>query len=144
MSKSLHQIFQNYLVKQGSRYTNQKKQIVTEILKTRRHFEIDAFLIKLNQKKKVFSRATVYRTVKQLLEANLIQKITTQEGKVFYEPCRQQKQHDHIICKNCGKIFEIKDTTIDSLIQSYCSDISFRPEYRSLHVYGLCSKCPSP
>eukprot|EP01047_Picozoa_sp_COSAG01_P013498 COSAG01_NODE_636_length_14635_cov_18.612617_10_plen_140_part_00 len=137
----MHDLFQAYLDKHDSRYTSQKRMVVTEILKTRRHFELEDFLNKLHKQKKTFSRATIYRTIKQLLEAGLIQKITTQSGKVFYEPCRDQKQHDHLICKNCGKIIEIKEDLIENYLGKFCQNIGFKSEYRSLHVFGICQSC---
>lgn len=143
MSKALHQAFETYLQKNDSRYTTQKKLIFTEILKTKRHFEVEAFLNSLNKKNLSYSRATVYRTIKQLLDAHLIQKVSTQDGKVFYEPCKEQKQHDHIICKDCGKIFEILEPNIETFLKTYCEHLNFDIEYRSLHVYGVCGDCKS-
>ena len=75
------------------------------------------------------------------MDANLVQKITTLDGKVFYEPCRDQKQHDHLICKKCGKIIEIEDDVIEKYLIDYCKKIGFKSEYRSLHVYGICRNC---
>jgi len=141
MKKNLHDLFEHYLTQNQSRYTSQKKMVVTEILKTRRHFELEDFLSRLRQKNKTYSRATIYRTIKQLMDANLVQKITTLDGKVFYEPCRDQKQHDHLICKKCGKIIEIQDDVIEKHLLDYCAKIGFKSEYRSLHVYGICKQC---
>lgn len=118
--------------------------VVEELLKTRSHFEVEDFLAKLKQKGKRFSRATVYRTIKQLLEANLLQKITATDGRVFYERSSQNHQHDHLICNQCGRILEIKETVIDDYLQKFCMDLGFRPEYRSLHIYGVCSRCSQP
>jgi len=140
MSK-FHRTFEDYLKKEGSRYTTQKKEIVVEIGKTKKHFEIDDFLAQMRTQKKEFSRATVYRTVKQLFEAGLIQKIRTKDGKVFYEQKFIKKHHDHIICNQCGKIIEIKDDKIGKFVANYCNNINFEPEYRSLHIYGVCRKC---
>ena len=97
--------------------------------------------MELHRKKTSFSRATVYRTLKQLLDANLIQKISTKEGKVFYERSLESGQHDHVICNSCGKIYEITGTLIDDILADYCKNIAFKPHYRSLHLYGVCSKC---
>ena len=141
MSKAVHDIFKKFLIKHGSRYTPQKKLILSEVLKMKRHFEIESFLSQLYKKHERFSRATVYRTIKQLLDAKLIQKVVTQDGKVFYEPCKEQKQHDHLICKACGKIFEIKATQIEDFLNSYCASLAFTIEYRSIHVYGSCQQC---
>ena len=133
--------FEAYLEKTGGRFTSQKVAIVDEIDKTRTHFEIEAFIDKIRAKDKKFSRATVYRTVKQLLDAGLIQKISMQDGKVFYERTPDHQQHDHLICNVCGRILEIHDEAVGQLLDVLCQKIGFEPEYRSLHIYGKCGKC---
>ena len=77
MTKKIHEEFKSFLEKHDGRYSTQKKVILTEILKIKKHFEIEEFLLKLYKKNQKIGRATVYRTVKQLLEAGLIQKIST-------------------------------------------------------------------
>ena len=138
---SLHKQFELFLKKQQLRYTEQKKEIVSAILNNNNHFEIEDFITQLHLKGKRVARATVYRTIKQLLEAKLIQKIAGSNGKVLYEYNDQLEHHDHIICNECGSIFEIKNNTIEDAITKECNQLSFIPEYRSLHIYGQCQRC---
>lgn len=139
--KRAHKLVGEYMEKVGSRYTMQKKAIVDELCKVKTHFEVDDFIIKMHQKDFDFSRATVYRVIKQLLEGGFLQKITTLDGKVFYEQNFGDKMHDHIICNKCGRIQEIKDDLVGELLDSYCAKINFESDYRSLHIYGLCERC---
>jgi len=134
-----HKVFEAYLTKHESRYTTQKKAITTEIFNATDHFEVEDFIDSLRKKDISFSRATVYRTIKQLLEAGLLQKISTQDGKVFYEGTSNQKQHAHVICNVCGKILEIKDKRLTELIDECCDDLGITVEYQSLHIYGKCT-----
>ena len=137
-----HDAFEEYLETHSLRLTTQKTAIVDALLKVKGHFEIEDFIDSFRKSHKL-SRATVYRTVKQLLDAGLIQKILTKDGKVFYEKSVDKKVHDHLICNVCGKILEMKNSPIETHIQDYCDTISFVPEYRSLHIYGVCKKCSS-
>ena len=73
--------------------------------------------------------------------SQIIGKITTKDGKVFYEHNFTSKNHDHIICNSCGKIFEIESDRIENYINEYCEKLGFKPEYRSLHIYGTCKDC---
>ena len=141
MSKKVHELFETFLKESGQRYTKQREDIVTEIYKIRTHFEVEDFISQLKKKDIPFSRATVYRTIKQLLECNLIQKITTKDGRVFYERGGEHQQHDHLICNQCGKLFEIHDSSIDDILGMYAKKLGFEPQYRSLHVYGVCKSC---
>jgi Fur family ferric uptake transcriptional regulator len=138
---SLHDRFLDYLTKENQRYSDQKKEIVDAILQKKEHFEIDAFISEVHMKGKRMARATVYRTVKQLLDANLIQKISGKDGRIYYEYNETLAHHDHIICNHCGKILEIKNKTIEMAIKNECNHLGFRPEYRSIHIYGICQEC---
>ncbi|RAP25813.1 hypothetical protein DID74_02745 [Candidatus Marinamargulisbacteria bacterium SCGC AG-333-B06] len=136
---NLHDVFDAYLKEHDSRYTKIKHFIAEEIFNLTDHFEVENFIDHLRSKTKDISRATVYRTIKQLLDANLLQKITTLDGKVFYEPSTPQLQHAHIICNNCGKINEMHDDNLNQLLADYCQSIDFTMTYQSIHVYGTCN-----
>ncbi len=140
MSK-YHHLFEVYLSEHEGRYTSQKRMIAEEIFKSEHHFEVENFIDDFRSKVKKLSRATVYRTIKQLLEAGLLQKVMTRDGKVFYERSIPDQQHDHLICNGCGKILEIKDTHIQTYLDAICEKMNFRPGYRSLHIYGVCGAC---
>ena len=137
----LHEKFASYLSQQDQRYTTQRREIVKAIIDKKDHFEIDAFISDVHLQGKRLARATVYRTVKQLLDAKLIQKIDAGNGRIYYEYNEKLQHHDHIICKQCGKILELKNNAIEMAIQSECEKLTFKTEYRSLHIYGTCKQC---
>lgn len=138
---SLHSRFEAYLNQKKGRYTQQKKDIVDAILNRNDHFEIDAFISDLHMAGCRIGRATVYRTVKQLLDANLIQKINGPNGRIYYEYNEAMAHHDHVICSQCGSISEIKNNIIERAIKNECKNLKFKQEYRSLHIYGTCHRC---
>ena len=133
--------FKQYLDKTGGRYTAQKEEILDIIIRKKSHFEVEEFLLSLLKKKIKISRATFYRTIKQLQDANLIQRVAIESGKVFYEKNSNQQRHDHVICNQCGRILEMHDSKIDEFLKSMCDTLDFSPEYRSLHIYGKCKNC---
>jgi Fur family ferric uptake transcriptional regulator len=138
---SLHDTFQDYLSQRNLRYTAQKRAIVSAILDSANYFEIDTFISERYTNGEHLARATVYRTIKQLLDANLIQKINASNGRVYYECNESLNHHDHIICNACGKIMEIKNPAIELALKSECHAIGFTIEYRSVHIYGRCNDC---
>ena len=138
--KNSHNNFEKYLIEQDSRYTNRKREIADVIFKSKTHFEVDEFLAKLHSQKRRFSRATFYRTIKQLLDAGLIQKVNMPDGKVFYEQTASREHHAHLICNFCGKISEFEETQLLNKINSYCTQQQFTPRYHSIHIYADCEK----
>ena len=138
-----HDSFLKYLSQNEGRYTKTKRFIANEIFGLSDHFEVEIFIDHLRSKTKTISRATVYRTIKQLLSAGLLQKISTKDGKVYYEQSRPQREHAHAICNSCGKIFEMHDNNLRKNINKYCKNIGFTIEYQSIHIYGECEICSS-
>tara|TARA_B100001094_G_C18094795_1_gene752435 strand:+ start:742 stop:1185 length:444 start_codon:yes stop_codon:yes gene_type:complete len=138
MQSNPHKIFEDYLKNTEGRYTKTKRLITDEIFSLNDHFEIENFIDHLRVKTKLISRATVYRTIKQLLEAQLLQKISTKDGKVFYEQSLPQKEHAHIICNNCGKIIAMHESKLHKIIEEYCKKVEFSIDYQSIHIYGEC------
>ena len=126
MSNNPHDLFQEFLQKTEGRYTKTKRFIADEIFNLSDHFEVESFIDHLRAKTKNVSRATVYRIIKQLLEAGLLQKISTKDGKVFYEQSRPSSEHAHIICNHCGKIFEMHDKKMRQQIENYCDQMNFK------------------
>ena len=141
MKKTPHDLFLEYLKKTDGRYTKTKRFIADEIFNLTEHFEVENFIDHLRAKTKDISRATVYRTIKQLLDARLVQKISTRDGKVYYEQSLPQNEHAHIICNQCGKITEMHDDNLQDLITKYCDTIDFTMSYQSIHIYGICKNC---
>ena len=142
MSKvDIHGAFEDFLKAQNIRYTSQKKIILSGLLEMDGHFEIDDFLLDYKVKyKKSLSRASVYRVIKQMQDASLIQKIPTKLGKVLYEVVMYDDYHMHLICNQCGDISEIHKRKITDIIDADVTKMGFKPQYYSLHVYAECQK----
>ena len=57
-----------------------------------------------------------------------------------FEKSYGYKQHDHIICLDCGKVVEFCDPRIEQ-IQSMMGDLlQFEIKHHSLNLYGNCAK----
>ncbi len=138
-----HKQFETYLAKHEGRYTQQKRAIAEAIFNQQYHFEVDELAEQIRKSVGRFSRATVYRTIKLLLDAGLIQKIPTRDGRVYYEKKLDSDPITHFICNVCGKIEELKDTGLNDRLTAICDQKGFSGEYMSLHVYGQCSRCLS-
>lgn len=134
-------VFRDFMKENNFRNTVTKEKIVTAIFNHDHHFEIDELLAQLNQTGHSFSRATFYRTIKQLSAGNFIQKVMNVDGRMLYEVRDPDVDHDHVICNKCGKITEVMDVGINKAIQQFCKTHSFESIYRSLHIYVECGMC---
>ncbi len=88
-------------------------------------------------------RATVFRTVKLLQEAELVCRMVLEDGGVRYE-ASQGGHHHHLICSVCGGVTEFSDPALDLLIQENASIQRFELAGHSLELYGRCRACDAP
>lgn len=86
--------------------------------------------------------ATVYRVLTQFEGVGLVRKHNFEGGQSVYELDRDG-HHDHILCLDCGKIFEFVDEEIERRQHSIAEDKGFKLEEHSLTLYARCSRCPN-
>ena len=99
-------------IDKGLRLTDQRKVIVKlleeTIMDTKFHPDVDEIHKRAVAIDKKISIATVYRTVKLLEEADIIDRHEFKEGKSRYEAVTET-HHDHLIDINSGEIIEFVD-----------------------------------
>ena len=110
-------IFENYLEVHKLRKTPERFSILEEIYSHHTHFDAEQLYLQMKTNEFNVSRATVYNTLELLVNCDLVTKHQFGQGHAQYERSYGFKQHDHIICSNCGKVVEFCDPRI-YLIQS--------------------------
>jgi len=129
----------NYLIAQGLKYTEQRWKIAELILTMNKHMDAQALVDQVKKRHSEIGAATVYRTIKVLCDAGILKEsLTDAHGRIFYEIFDVQ-HHDHIICLDCGEIFEFSDQKIESLQSAVAQKMNFE-EVRHRHVvYAHCT-----
>ena len=138
---TVKQIFMEYLEKRGHRKTPIRFSILDEIYCHDGHFDIEQLFVYMRNKNYSVSRATLYNTVELLLECKLIVKHQFGKTVAQYEKSYECKQHDHLICTECGSVSEFCDPRINEIQKTVGDLMSFRIKSHSLYFYGLCKIC---
>ena len=74
------------------------------------------------------------------VRAKLIKQLQFNNNKILYEKSLQKRQHDHLICNDCGKINEFCDPRIQNILSGIEKTTNFQIESHSLNVFGNCNK----
>ncbi|UCF80824.1 MAG: transcriptional repressor [Acidobacteriota bacterium] len=133
--------FEAYLRRKGLRMTMPRRVLVERIYRVHDHFDADGLLVELRRKNIPVSRATIYRTLELLSEANLVVKTALSDARASYEFAFGHDHHDHLICNACGAIVEFKDDVIEQRQGKICREFGFTLACHSHKIYGLCPLC---
>jgi len=133
--------FRDFLKNKGCRVTEERLTLLEAIKHQRGHFNVDALVTKLKRQGLKASRDTVYRNIPILLEAGVIEQSFKTNRDTFYESAAQKKHHDHLLCRDCGKVIEFKDAGIEQLQRTIATRNGFKLEYHCHQLVGLCKKC---
>jgi Fur family ferric uptake transcriptional regulator len=134
-------IFTNYLKINKLRKTPERFKILEEIYRFEGHFTIEEFYFFLKHKNYRVSKATLYNTFELLLDCNLIKKHQFNSKSNFYEKSYKSSQHDHLICRKCGKIIEFCDPRIHEIIEDISELYKFEISEHELYLFGQCQEC---
>tara|TARA_Y100001970_G_scaffold136334_1_gene167761 strand:+ start:175 stop:639 length:465 start_codon:yes stop_codon:yes gene_type:complete len=133
------------LKSEGLRATKQRLDIWDELSSTDKHRDIETILRDLKKNKINVSRATLYRTIDVFVKHDLLTKITLDNGRFLYEHNKKTitPKHDHILCEDCGEIFEFYDNTISSIENRIAEDLNIKLTKRVHQLSGKCidGKC---
>lgn len=141
VKQEVNQIFAEYLERSGFRKTPERAAILEEIYSRNDHFDAESLYIEMKADRYRVSRATVYNTLELLVSCDLVQKHQFGKNITLYERSYGFKQHDHVICTNCGKIVEFCDPRIHQIKQLMSEMLQFKITQHALNLYGICSSC---
>ncbi len=128
-----------YLVSEGLKYTDQRWKIAELILSTGGHLDAQALVDQVRKRYSGIGAATVYRTIKVLCDAAILKEsLTDSTGRAFYE-LFDDRHHDHVICRDCGEIFEFHDQKIESLQSAVIEKMGFEEVGHRHVIYAHCT-----
>jgi Fur family ferric uptake transcriptional regulator len=119
--------------------TQQRELIVDSFLRSHEHVSIDELLARVRRKNPRIGYATVYRTLKLLLDSGLASARQFDDGQTRYEVAGAH--HDHLICVKCGLILEFENDEIERLQEKMAAELGGFQVLRHKHeLYCLCPK----
>jgi len=136
--KEVMTIFSAHLETNSLRKTPERYAILEEIYRRDDHFDAEALYIHMKLNNYRVSRATVYNTLELLVSCDLVKKHQFGKNLAQYEKSYGYKQHDHVICVDCGKVLEFCDPRVQNIKNLMGELLKFEITHHSLNLYGKC------
>ena len=140
VSDSPEQKFREFLEIRGEKLTEPRRVLVRHIFDTHKHFDADELVADLARAGRRVSRATVYRTLRLLVEAGLLRELRL-TNRSAYEHDYGYPSHDHLHCTECNQVVEFRNDEIRRIRESVSLDHGFRAEGHRFVITGQCPSC---
>ena len=136
--------FEEYLVARGLRKTDQRRFLVEQVFSRHEHFDADQLIDQLPRRgdANYVSRPTVYRTLKEFVDAGLLRRFEL-NGRSVYEHDYGYPEHDHLYCVKCNRLIEFQSEEIAKLRDEIGRTHRFRVRSHRLIIQGVCQDCSS-
>ena len=125
------------LERHGCRATAPRRRIAECIARTGGCFTAES----ISRDLPVIGRATVYRTIKLLVEAGAVCKLSMPDGAPAYNLAEVRHHHHHAVCVKCGAVEVFEDQMIEHLLRSAGEAIAGQVLGHRMEFYVNCRGC---
>lgn len=133
-------IFRRFLKKRGLKFTTERALILDAVLSKEGVFEVDQLLFEMHEAGHRVSKATIYRTIKHLVESGIIQEVLIDSRQAHYQLIYGRKPTDHIVNVDNDQMIEFYNPQIVKLIEKICREHGLDPVGHRLLIYGTAGK----
>ncbi len=123
-------------IEKGLKMTGQRRIIASTISEAEDHPDVEEIYKRAAKNDANISIATVYRTVRMLEEAGIIEKHDFGDGKARYEESSEE-HHDHLINIKNGQIIEFHNDEIERLQEEVAKKLGYKLIGHRLELYAV-------
>jgi Fur family ferric uptake transcriptional regulator len=128
--------FRHHLGRQRLRVTRQRMAIVAIFARVEDHVSVDDLLERVRREDPTVGYATVYRTLKLLVDAGLASARQFGDGFTRFEP-RPEEHHDHLVDEEAGTVHEFHDEQIEARQEEIAREHGFELTRHRHDVFGV-------
>ncbi len=130
-------IFRRFLKQRGLKFTAERAKILDAVMGKEGLFQAEELLWEMYQAEERVSKATIYRTIKHLVEAGIIQEVLIDSKQSHYQLIYGQKPIDYVVNVSSDEIIEFQDDAISDLCDAICRAKGLEPVGHRLLIFGV-------
>jgi len=123
-------------IARGMRMTGQRRVIARVIGNAHDHPDVEELYRRASKIDDKISISTVYRTVRLLEDAGIIERHDFREGRARYEQVPDE-HHDHLIDLRTGKVTEFRSEEIEKLQEAIARKLGYKLVDHRLELYAV-------
>jgi Fur family ferric uptake transcriptional regulator len=120
----------------GMRMTGQRRVIARVLGESQDHPDVEELYRRASKIDDKISISTVYRTVRLLEDAGIIERHDFREGRSRYEQVPDE-HHDHLINLRTGEVTEFRSEEIEKLQEAVARKLGYRLVDHRLELYAV-------
>jgi Fur family ferric uptake transcriptional regulator len=121
-------------------FTKERILIVEAVYLMEGHFSADELLFEMQKRNMRVSRATLYRSLSQLVDCGVLVEADFGHGHTHYELVGTEP-HEHLVCQQCGKVVEVVSQEFSQSIRNLAQGEGFRLISHRTYIAGICPDC---
>lgn len=129
-------IFRRYLKRQGLKFTPERALILDAVMSRAGVFEADQLVDDLRPAPHRVSRATIYRTLRHLLDAQIISEVLLDNKHAHYEMTFGRKPKAHLVNVDDDRVIEVEAPELLALRDRISKQHGLRPVSCRFVIYG--------
>ena len=137
--------FKEVLRERGLKVTNQRLLVLETIAgHPGEHLTAEEIYELAKEQYPEIGLATIYRTVQVLVELNVIDKVSFDDGFVRYElgsAKADSHHHHHAICQECGRVLAFEGDLLETLEQALYDTMGFVVTDHEVKLTLYCKDC---
>jgi Fur family ferric uptake transcriptional regulator len=137
-------VFRRKLKSVGLKYTPERAQILDAIIQMDDVFQADELLERMKKTSFRVSKATIYRTIKLLAEAGIIQQVLFDSEQSHYQLAYGKRSTGLLVRVDTKQIMPIDVPELATLRDRICREHGLRPEGHRLVIYATGQSAPAP
>ena len=120
----------------GHRITTSRRAVIQVLRGRREGFTAEEVCEDLPE----VGRATVYRTIRILVETGVLCKVALPDGAATYS-LSPIEHHHHTVCVSCGTVESFRETAVERLVHAMGINVSGEIVDHRIEVYVICDDC---
>ena len=116
--------------------TKERTALLEFIFQQKGHFSADEILFEMQRTGLKASRATLYRTLSQLVEANVLAESDFGHGHTHYEIELGNRPHMHLVSLDSDEVKEVSSTKLESAMAELLKKEGFSVKRFNIQVFG--------